>query len=375
LAATGRVPCRPCAHRWSGDNRRMSRSETSNSAPNLDLVALSKVLGVPPELLTSAKTEPIGTGQIADSFRLRFDSQAIPNGLPPSLVVKCTSPDETSQASAKLLNLYTKEVGWYRELQPRSTARVPRSFGSTLSDDGGEFILALEDCAPARQGNQLDGADATLLKLALTEAARLHAPFLGDEATLGQEWLQTDPDTQAMIRGLLAQFWPPFKDRYQDRLEAELFELGDAFVEKLLSMEELPPELQTVTHGDFRIDNMMFGHPEGRAVILDWQTIAPGHPLSDVSYLLGTSIADVDERRAIEQGLVHHYVEEMASHGAALDWQDAWQAYRRYAGNGFVMAVTASMLAKRTARGDEMFAVMAERPARQMIDLDTLALL
>ena len=78
-----------------------------------------------------------------------------------------------------------------------------------------------------------------------------------------------------MIRGLLAQFWPAFKDRYQDRLEAELFELGDAFVEKLLSMEEVPPELQTVTHGDFRIDNMLFGHPEGRAVILDWQTIAP----------------------------------------------------------------------------------------------------
>jgi hypothetical protein len=33
------------------------------------------------------------------------------------------------------------------------------------------------------------------------------------------------------------------------------------------------------------------------------------------------------------------------------------------------------MLARRTERGDEMFAVMAERPAQQMMDLDTLSLL
>jgi hypothetical protein len=39
------------------------------------------------------------------------------------------------------------------------------------------------------------------------------------------------------------------------------------------------------------------------------------------------------------------------------------------------MAVFASMSVERTERGDEMFAVMAERPARQAIDLDSLALL
>ena len=36
--------------------------------------------------------------------------------------------------------------------------------------------------------------------------------------------------------------------------------------------------------------------------------------------------------------------------------------------------ILSSMLAKRTDRGDEMFAVMAQRPARQMMDLDTLSL-
>ena len=40
-----------------------------------------------------------------------------------------------------------------------------------------------------------------------------------------------------------------------------------------------------------------------------------------------------------------------------------------------LMAIFASMNVERTERGDEMFAVMAERPAWQALDLDSLSLL
>ena len=43
--------------------------------------------------------------------------------------------------------------------------------------------------------------------------------------------------------------------------------------------------------------------------------------------------------------------------------------------SGYFMAVFASMSVERTARGDEMFAVMAERPARQALALGSLDLL
>ena len=43
--------------------------------------------------------------------------------------------------------------------------------------------------------------------------------------------------------------------------------------------------------------------------------------------------------------------------------------------SGYFMAVFASMSVERTARGDEMFAVMAERPARQALMLGSLDLL
>ncbi|MDJ0877977.1 MAG: phosphotransferase [Halieaceae bacterium] len=336
---------------------------------------LEQVLGAPAGSLAGFDSEAIGTGQIADSFRIQLRWDAPVTGLPDSLVAKCPSPDETSLASARLMNLYVKEVSWYQQLAGRSSVCAPACYFGALNDAGDQFVLLLEDCAPARQGDQLAGADLPALRAALEEAARLHAPFLNEPGFETLEWLRIDPEMAAMRKQFIAQFWPAFRERYQDRLATELFEMGDSFVSAVMARDDPEPQLLSVAHGDFRIDNMLFGRSDGRAVILDWQTLYPGHPLTDVSYLIGTSVAEPEQRRSVEEELVGFYCAQMESLGAPLDWQEAWTAYRLYASSGFVMAITASMLAQRTDRGDEMFAVMAERPAQQMIDLDTLALL
>ena len=336
---------------------------------------LEQVLQAPAGSLESFSVEAIGTGQIADSFRISLDWHARPEHAPQSLVTKCPSPDETSLASARMMDLYLKEVNWYRELAPRSTVCVPRCFHAEINNEGDDFVLLLEDCAPGRQGDQLEGASLDAIRSALAEAARLHAPFLNDPSLENMDWLAVDPEMAAMRRGLIAQFWPAFRERYEGRLSEELFEMGEHFVERVASQEDQPPSIVSIAHGDFRIDNMLFGRPDGRAVILDWQTIHPGDPLQDVSYLIGTSVADPAVRRSKEADLVHYYCECMEQLGAPIDGDEAWLAYRQFASAGFVMAITASMLAKRTERGDEMFAVMAERPAQQMMDLDTLSLI
>ncbi len=335
---------------------------------------LELALGAASGSLKSFSFAPIGTGQIADSFRITLDWAQPPQDAPNSLVVKCPSPDETSLASARLMNLYVKEVNWYRELAPHSSVCVPACYHTELNDTGDRFALVLEDCAPGQQGDQLAGADLDTIRTALDEAARLHAPFVNRPDFHSLPWLVIDPEMVAMRKGFLGQFWPAFRERYQGRLSEELFEMGDAFVEKMMAKDDEEHELLTVAHGDFRIDNMLFGRPDGRAVILDWQTLYPGHPLADVSYLIGTSIADLKQRKAEEASLVEYYCDQMEAFGAPLDVDAAWTAYREFAYAGFVMAITASMLAKRTERGDEMFAVMAERPAQQMMDLDTLSL-
>ena len=71
---------------------------------------------------------------------------------------------------------------------------------------------------------------------------------------------------------------------------------------------------------------------------------------------------------------LERYCDELAARDVAVDRDAMWQAYRIGACSGIAMAVTASMIVGRTARGDEMFCVMTERHAAQLLDLDTAAL-
>ena len=90
---------------------------------------------------------------------------------------------------------------------------------------------------------------------------------------------------------------------------------------------------------------------------------------------LCTSIADAAERTVAEAGLFDHYLAALAQHGVEADRSAAWSDYRVYALSGVMMAIFASMNVERTQRGDEMFAVMAERPARQALVLGSLGML
>ena len=58
-----------------------------------------------------------------------------------------------------------------------------------------------------------------------------------------------------------------------------------------------------------------------------------------------------------------------------IDWDRCWTEYRRFTFSGIVTAVVASMIVKRTDRGDQMFCAMTDRHAAHALDLDSLSLL
>ncbi|MDA9230815.1 phosphotransferase, partial [Alphaproteobacteria bacterium] len=129
-----------------------------------------------------------------------------------------------------------------------------------------------------------------------------------------------------------------------------------------------------LSHGDFRLDNMLFHDADGRAIILDWQTLSAGAPMPDIAYCISTSFADPAHRALHEHALVGEYIQALGLPEATYALETAWRDYRRYAFSGFFMGVLSAMLVERTPRGDEMFAVMAERSGYQALHLDSLAL-
>jgi aminoglycoside phosphotransferase (APT) family kinase protein len=131
-----------------------------------------------------------------------------------------------------------------------------------------------------------------------------------------------------------------------------------------------------VTHGDFRLDNMLFGRTPGATplAIVDWQSPALGQGPADVAYFLGTSL-DPALRGQEERALLRVYRDVLKSYGVSLSEDALWRAYRRSSFAGLVMAVVASMIVGQTDRGDSMFMAMAQRSAVMARELEGLALL
>src|SRR6202035_1189744 len=130
-------------------------------------------------------------------------------------------------------------------------------------------------------------------------------------------------------------------------------------------------------HGDFRLDNMLFGAPGSPRplTVVDWQTVAWGGAMTDAAYFIGSGL-EIDERRAHERELFGEYFDALAGHGVeGIESEDCWSEYRRLTFAGILMAIVASMLVERTERGDEMFMAMLARHSQQALDLDAEELL
>jgi len=319
-------------------------------------------------------TSRIGDGLVGMNIRLELESDG---SVPDSLIAKLPSPDPTSRATGIALRNYEREVSFYLEVAPTVDIRVARCYHAEWDQASGDFVLLMEDLAPARQGNQLTGCDAEQARTAVLELAKLHGPRC-DDPTLGDiEWLSRRGETDAQQLGALwGMFLPGFFATYSKYLSAEAGGVIERFGQKIVDWAINRDAPNTVVHGDYRLDNLMFGGADGGAPIaaVDWQTPGHGLGITDVSYFLGAGPLP-EERRRIERDLVDEYGQALAAYGVAVDGDDLWQQYRRDAYAGIIMAVIASQLVGSNERSEAMFAAMATRHAQHVIDLDTESML
>ena len=314
----------------------------------------------------------IGDGLVGMNLRLCLNGS---NEAPRSVVVKLPSPDPTSRATGNALRNYEREVKFYNEVAFTVDVRVPRCYHAEWNEADGDFVVVLEDLAPADQGNQITGCGIDHARTAVLELARLHGPRWGDSSLSDIEWLtrRSTADDTAMLVGMWAMLYPGFHATYGKYLSEEADQLIQRFGQRLDQWVDGRDGPLTVTHGDYRLDNLMFATAAGGAAIavVDWQSPGHGPALADVSYFLGAGPLPAD-RAAIERDLVSEYARTLRTdYDVELtdDW--AWQQYRREAFGGVVMAVIASQIVGGTERSEAMFAAMATRHAQHALDLDS----
>jgi hypothetical protein len=335
------------------------------TAAEIDGAWLGAALGRPGVEVVSA--EAIGTGQMSLSHRVVFRADG---GPPESVVVKLAATDEASRATGVGMGAYRREVEFYRRLANRIGGPLVRCHGAWYDDTGGWFTLVLDDVRDGRQGDQIAGCAVDEARVAIQALARIQAPVLGDLAVGASDYLnQPSPLTQQLAEALLS----GFLERYGERIEAEHADVCRRFVGAVdaWAADRRPP--LGLVHGDFRLDNILYTG-DGCKVV-DWQTVSWGPALVDAAYFIGGGL-DPTVRRAHERELIQLYHEQLLANGAqGISAEECWEEYRRATFHGILMTVVASMVVQRTERGDEMFMTWLRRNARQILDLDALALL
>ena len=139
----------------------------------------------------------VGTGQLGETRRFRLEyTGAKPGEAPDSLVGNFPSADEVASNTGKDMGFYRSEVMFYRELAHRAEIKTPAVYVAEMDADTRDFVLLLEDMAPATAGDQMKGCTVAEARLALTEAAKLHSAFWNDTNLMSQEWLYVPEGAQ-----------------------------------------------------------------------------------------------------------------------------------------------------------------------------------
>jgi hypothetical protein len=324
--------------------------------------------------ITDFSVERIGTGQMSECYRVQLtyaDGRPGSHG-PDSVVLKVAATDPMSRQTGGSLGLYEREVCFYRDIAPRLHGPVAPCYHAAFDPSAGIFDVLLGDANPAVVGDEIRGATIAQAQLAVTELARLQGPLLGDTTLADAPWLNRDtPVNQGLITALHA----GFVDRYGDRIAPQHRMVCERLVggfDAYLAEEAAEGRIQGLVHGDYRLDNMLFGAvgAERPLTVVDWQTVTSGPAMTDLAYFLGCALP-VEERRA-------HYDELLQAYHAALgpdapiSLADVREGVRRQSFFGVMMAIVSSMLVERTERGDAMFMTMLQRHCEHVLDVDAL---
>lgn len=313
--------------------------------------------------------EQVGTGQLGETRRFFLRYAGSPARKAPATVVgKFPSDTENARESGRGMGFYRSELMFYRELAHRAQIKTPFVYVAEI-DDLGDFALLFEDMAPSRAGNHMRGMTQDEVGRALDEAALLHATFWNDTELMNADWCYVPEGAQGFYTTTqLEQSWDYFKKTYPGRLAPEVVEVCERFVACHGQWNAPRGFPKTFSHNDFRADNMLFPPDGGRITTVDWQTSAFLGSGMDVAYLLGGAL-DRETLRANERSLLRRYYDRLVGLGVGdYDFEDLLAHYRHYTFAVLVVAIVATVIVKRTERGDDLFMRMVTDGAYQALD-------
>ena len=265
-----------------------------------------------------------GAGFMGELYRATLTSRE--SDCPTSVIVKLPTADPGAQFIGQMMRVWEREHACYRDVVPRMNIRVPRAFVNIAEPP----CLVLEDLAPAVQGDHVKGATLDQAERAIDVLARHHAAWFEHPLLPTFTWMPglDDPSILALAP-TFAVGWPVFLERFGEQLPARCLRWCEQFVDLIPDwIASHANEPVTITHGDFRLDNLFFAD-DGSVAVIDWQLSmrAPGQ--ADLVYFCANNLT-IDMRREHEDRLIERYVAGLREHGvdpSAVTYDDVRRGY------------------------------------------------
>lgn len=325
--------------------------------------------------VTAVERAACGTGLLSDSYRFKLTYDP-PGAGPASVVGKFASDDPISRDYGHQAGQYRNEIRFYQNLASTLPVALPTPIHAALADNEIDFVLLMDDLAPARAVDQLVGCTRDEASLVMEQTGALHAGSWYDRDLAATDWLQNT------IGG-----WMQITDGFEATVSAFPAAFGDlvpdadlAEAAKLIphrdTWKRVLSEPRSLWHNDLRADNVLFDAKEGAMpiAVLDWQGVTYARGTLDVAYFLGTSLTPED-RRAHERDLVSHYHDALVAGGVTgYSARECWDDYRLLAIHPLQTGVFGLGAVKRSERGDRMWQNWIERSAVMTRDLDSFSL-
>ena len=292
---------------------------------------------------------------------------------PASLIAKFPTLDPGGRAIGNLFRFYEREIRFYQEIGSDCGLRAPALYFGHADVPGDQYVLLIEDMAAARLGNDLEGCALAEAELVVRSAATFHARWWKSQALEALAWMPdiNDP-VQQSAQPSYQQAWPVFLNQYGDRLSPGLRATGEALQSQIIAtLGQLAAGHRTISHGDYRADNMFFGPQDGRLTLCDWQISTKGRGAFDIAYFLSMSIS-AHARKREEMRLLHLWHDTLVEHGVrGYSWDEALRDYRLAMLFCWVyVVISIGTLDPANERGMALFTAIFERRAAAMEELD-----
>ena len=284
-----------------------------------------------------------GVGLMGTILRCHLTFAHAPEGRPDSVIVKMASARHRNLSMARRLGLYKREYDFYRLLSADAPINTPQLFYADFDDETHRFVLVLEDFRAMAMVDQFTGADEGQALVAIRAAAKLHGFYWNKEANLIQSGFGQVLNRrrrfffQEMYSDHLKTAFRNFDDFFTPSNRRLAEHLGAGLAQHLKARAKMP---RTLTHGDYRLDNMFFGATgTDDFAAIDWQVSGLHSGLRDVSYFLAGSVLP-ETRRKIERDSLQEYYESLRSSEVEnFTNEECWRQYRAHTLDGLIFMV------------------------------------